>query len=366
LSDQLDVVERVLQILNEGSRSSTYKLAVLVGLLDLCLERTDALGWPPNMVTTRQLAEKVIGLYWPQVRPRADVPLSQNSGKEGVILAQVRRLREKAVPLSRVESSILRVQELLPKDYEATVREVEWKLIQMPLPKLQRVGGKQTDWLYRIGWDDGPRAPSRGMVRAYQQGRKGSTFDNRILLRPDVALAFVRLHGLLRPFVEQHWVRQVARMNRLEEENLHGFLFGAARADLAPVRTPLLELQQGTCFYCEKTVRRAGAAVDHFIPWSRHPNDGIENLVVAHHRCNNNKSDFLAAAVHLERWRARNRENAGALTEIAEGAHWGCNGERVLGAARALYLRLPAETRLWRGVGDFEVVELQRVGGILA
>ena len=37
LSDQLDVVERLLQIHQEGQRSSTYKLAVLIGLLDLCL-----------------------------------------------------------------------------------------------------------------------------------------------------------------------------------------------------------------------------------------------------------------------------------------------------------------------------------------
>jgi 5-methylcytosine-specific restriction endonuclease McrA len=41
--------------------------------------------------------------------------------------------------------------------------------------------------------------------------------------------------------------------------------------------------------------------VDHFIPWSRYPNDAIENLVVAHERCNGRKSDFLAASDHVAR-----------------------------------------------------------------
>ncbi len=364
MSDQLDVVERLLQILQEGQRSSTYKLAVLIGLLDLCLERTDALGWPPTSITTRQLAEKVVELYWPQVRPRADVALSQNRGKEGVILSRVRQLRERALSLSRVGASIHRVSALLPDEFEATVREVEWKLIEMPLPKLQRVGGQDMGWLYLIGWDD-TRLPSRGAVRRYQRG-EASDFDNRILLRPDVALAFVRLHGLLRPYVEQRWVREVAEMNRMPVQELHGFLFGAPRTALDPVRPLLLDLQGGCCFYCGGRVTKCHAEVDHFIPWSRHPDDGLENLVVAHGRCNGSKSDFLAASEHLQRWRVRNLDQVHVLDQIADEARWGRTGGRALGAARALYLRLPVETRLWRGVDEFEVVDARRVGAVLA
>jgi HNH endonuclease len=43
--------------------------------------------------------------------------------------------------------------------------------------------------------------------------------------------------------------------------------------------------------------------VDHFLPWARYPENGIENLVVTDPRCNNDKRDFLAAAEHVERWR---------------------------------------------------------------
>jgi hypothetical protein len=35
--------------------------------------------------------------------------------------------------------------------------------------------------------------------------------------------------------------------------------------------------------------------VDHFIPWSRYPADLGHNFVLAHDRCINAKSDYLAA-----------------------------------------------------------------------
>ena len=89
----------------------------------------------------------------------------------------------------------------------------------------------------------------------------------------------------------------VARMNRLPEAELERFLFGWERIPLDPVRRPLRELQENRCFYCDG--RMAGAAdVDHFIPWSRYPDDTLDNLVAAHPRCNNSKRDFLAAVDH--------------------------------------------------------------------
>ena len=48
------------------------------------------------------------------------------------------------------------------------------------------------------------------------------------------------------------------------------FLFGRRRETVARLATPLLQLQDGSCFYCGKRI--AGKRqVDHFVPWSRHP-----------------------------------------------------------------------------------------------
>lgn len=61
----IEVAERVVTLLDEGAKSATYKPAVLVALIDLCIEQTSAKGEPPTSVTTRQLAERVVELYWP-------------------------------------------------------------------------------------------------------------------------------------------------------------------------------------------------------------------------------------------------------------------------------------------------------------
>src|SRR6201999_3726307 len=65
----LRLAERLIQLLDRGGFNATYKYAVLIALTDLCMELTGATGLPPEMITTWQLAEKVIELYWPQCAP---------------------------------------------------------------------------------------------------------------------------------------------------------------------------------------------------------------------------------------------------------------------------------------------------------
>jgi 5-methylcytosine-specific restriction endonuclease McrA len=364
MSEPVEVVERVLQILASGSYTSTYKLAVLVGLMDLCLANTAANGAAPTSITTRQLAEKVVELYWPQVSPWDGDRLRQNRGKPGVILRAVEELRDRADTRLSTGAGFARVRIQDPAATAQAINRVEWKLIQMPLPKLQRVGGEDTGWLYRIGWTD-ETCPSTGTIRAYQAG-KPVDFDNRILLRPEVATAFVRLHGILRPFVEQRWAMEVARINTLEKGRLHEFLFGADRVSLTAVRQPLHAMQAGQCFYCQRRLQVDGSHVDHFLPWSRHADNGLDNLVVAHAKCNSAKRDYLAALPHIERWRSRREDQLTVLADIADDLGWDVGGERTLGAARALYLRLPQDSRLWSSGNHFEAVDpagLRRVLG---
>jgi hypothetical protein len=59
--------EKLLALLDEGRFTATYKYAVLIGLMDLCMENSLDSGLAPESVTTRQLAEKIIEIYWPHV-----------------------------------------------------------------------------------------------------------------------------------------------------------------------------------------------------------------------------------------------------------------------------------------------------------
>src|SRR4051812_42899251 len=79
----LRLAERLIQLLDRGGFTATYKYAVLIALMDLCMELTSATGLPPDIITTRQLAEKVIELYWLHSAPYDSERgvLRQNTGK---------------------------------------------------------------------------------------------------------------------------------------------------------------------------------------------------------------------------------------------------------------------------------------------
>ena len=93
------------------------------------------------------------------------------------------------------------------------------------------------------------------------------------------------------------------------------------------------------------------------MPWSRHPDYGLDNLVVAHGSCNGAKSDHLAAVEHVDRWAERTRECEVELGQIANSAEWPYQPSRTLGIARSIYLRLPPSARLWRSRADFVAVD---------
>jgi 5-methylcytosine-specific restriction endonuclease McrA len=162
----------------------------------------------------------------------------------------------------------------------------------------------------------------------------------------------VRLNGLLRPLIQRRWAGMVAALNQQEDSRLEHFLFGVERLDLSVARTPLWEIQGSRCFYCEGRIREPKEShVDHFIPWSRYQENGLSNLVVADLKCNGNKSDFLAAVEHTERWLGRSRPSssiAADLETLSNRIRWDLSSQRTLNVARAICLRLRGDSKLWR------------------
>ncbi len=108
--------------------------------------------------------------------------LKQNAGKpdsQARIVSDIERFRDRhigdpTVPLARARRQA-------PSAFERLVRSVEWKLIEMPLRRLQIIGGQEDPFLYTIAWD---QSIQRSAVRGYEKGE--ASFDNRILLRPNV------------------------------------------------------------------------------------------------------------------------------------------------------------------------------------
>lgn len=341
--------ERVLQLLDDGRYTATYKFAVLIGLLDLCLEQTQASGAPPSMVTTAQLAEKVIELYWPHTVPfaghRGAEVLRQNKGGQAEILTLVTRFRARYAPEATTPRWEARLHAL--DAYTRLVRAVEWKLIKMPLPRLQVMGTVHVPVIYEIGWDASIR---QGEVAEYQRG-EGGTFSNAITFLPRVGEYLLQLNTLLRPLVQRLWADMVARVNGLEHSQLDQYLFGAIRTPTARVRRGLWDWQDGRCFYCADRLNDPDAPhVDHFIPWARYPDDSLDNLVLTDARCNLHKKASLAATEHLVRWVRRldpSSADHATAAELASTLDWEREPAKNLRVARGIYLRLAPDARLW-------------------
>ena len=361
--DALALAERVLAILEEGSFSSTYKYALFIAILELCIEKTEASGAPPSSLTTRELATKVVELCWEHVAPygtHGTLRFGGGRGEQAEILRRIEDVRARGG--DERSDTVFRFQTVHPDKYERLLDFVEWKLIEMPIPRLQRLGRSEEDrFLYEYNW---PADMRRSVVSAYQDGT-GGVFSNVLWLQPGVAEGLVRLNGLLRPLFYREWAVRVAKLNSLPEAGLESFLFDVDRASMNVVRKPLRELHDNRCFYCDDHIS-GGADVDHFVPWSRYRDDGLDNLVPAHGKCNNSKRDFLASADHVERWAERTRTRDADLTALARTCSWPRDRDRSTAVARAVYRGLPAGTRLWRYPDNFDPVDHPRIRRALA
>ena len=356
----ISFAEEVMNLVQRTRTVSTYKYAVLLGMIDLCIERRVRHGDDGESITTRQLAEKVTELYWPQTLPYkgdGDVPLKQSSGSHTRVIKLITDFK---ATLSDSSITCFKARDDSPDRFKKLLDEIEWTLIKMPLPKLQRLDQHVTEILYSITWDDDIYP---GPVNRYQAGKEGSGFDNVIRFKPDVPGNLVALSALLRPLIHTLWATQVSRFNkrRLEESQLQDYLFGAKRISLKPVKTEIKKLCGEKCFYCGEPLPQS-YEIDHFIPWARYPDNGILNLVAADRTCNGNKSDFVASVEHLEKWMKYTTDKSSRLEEIAKKKKWEHNPEKTLGVAKSIYSGLSGDALLWRGVDDFTRADRVRIG----
>ncbi len=352
------VAERLLRVIDEGQRTATYKLALVLALLDACAERVDPAGRAPAHLHTREVADHVVRLYLPQVRAYlgvapSDGPLRQISSGRAVTVQAVLALHLESGGATSAEVARART----PEAYERCLDEVEVNFARFPIIRLQVVGGETLPFLYDVDWNERVT-----LTRLHEQG------GGRLRFRAGASDSLVRLAPLIRPLVELHWVRQVARWNGIdsETEQLHRHLFGTARVSFPGwLRSGLAEIQGGDCFYCGDRLP-ATAHVDHVLPWSRFPNDAVENLVLADARCNSSKRDLLVGHDLVARWAHRLRSDISALLGEAADRGWVGDPVRSVGLMRAGYAHLPEGTPLWLGRDQVALDDLAGIRATLA
>ncbi|WP_197696706.1 HNH endonuclease, partial [Mycobacterium sp. 852002-51152_SCH6134967] len=295
MPDPLDLGERVIAILQQGQKLSTYKLATLWALVDYCLANVPNDPKAPLDVPIEALADGVMRLYWQQVLefPTTAKRLQQSSQEDKkplAILTQVERLRA-VVDGGQPGISFGSAQVKAEKQYKRARSAVATTLRRYPLALLQRLpsggGHASQQFLYDDRWMNGSKedvAAHHGMVR----------------LKPGVATALARLSGLLIPTINVLWVEKVQDLNRAVSENVpdfEGYLFGRDRTALKRVGDALKKAYGVKCFYCHK---RIATEVDHVLPWSRSHIDSLANLVQGCRPCNTNKSGLLPVPKHVK------------------------------------------------------------------
>ena len=204
--------ERLLEVIYSGRRAATYKLGLLMALLDLCARRGGLDGRAPDVLYTREIAERVAAIYWPQTMPYRRGPVvielrqitSQRSAITGTVLEFQRAAEAAGV------TSLSRARQRLPGAYAQMLDRVEVAVAEQPLPRLQTVGSTEQalPFLYDIDWE--PR-DSISLARLRRAGPAGLP----VRLRPGAGEQLVRLAPLIRPLVELHWTRMVATLNRV-------------------------------------------------------------------------------------------------------------------------------------------------------
>lgn len=349
----IEFAQRLLSLLDTGSFTTSYKYATLLALFDEVVASVDESGNPPAVVHGRAVARRVLALYWPQSRPFSEIGPLRQSNVAGDIVTKVAAVRSDLGIPEHLGLEHARIRH--PERIRQLEVAVEDTVLRYPIPLLQRFGSAKTAlerrFIYDYAW-----AP--GVVPA----------DDRLFLVDGAAEALTALAGLLRPLVQREWLHFVARRNsdELDEFRVERFLFGADRTSLAAVRDPLLDHQHGRCFYCDG--QGGPWEVDHFLPWARWPDNGLDNLVVAHQSCNNDKRAALAGVRHLQRWWGRMQAGSASFEElrhVAGALAWPRRPDATAGGARALYLYQPPGTMTWSARGIVEPLDHRVVRELL-
>ena len=294
-------IERVLSL---GQMSSTYKLAVLRGLVDFVIEhpaREAQNGF--HFIPVVELARRVLTFYWgPSLLGIAQGP----SGNPPVIPRAVNDLAtsDLVIPgvMGRSVEGGFAAGELvlnapdLPRQVVTTLVKVRHTLLAHPFQYIHNVDG-ETEQLFSLWTAEGisPGAPYEEHRKAAQSGGRklrGATNWLELIAREPCHVVLsarsyeeiAELRYWLRDAIIIRWVRQCERFSgKGASVPVHAFeLFPLERDNgrVAQLKQLYLDLGEQRCLYSGNALGRT-FDLDHLLPWSRFPVNLFWNMVPA-------------------------------------------------------------------------------------
>ena len=177
---QLEFLNKLQRILNEGLFVASYKYALILALAELSVEKSAA---PDGSLALplKELSERFITLYWRQTAPFGAGPvLSQNTGKQASAIRNIADFRSRTPTLAAARQH---------REWPALVQGIARLLVSMPLWKLQRVGADRLDFLY-----------------------EERLIGGAIVLRPGIAAYFQQQFIVVQALVQMAWLSFVQKL----------------------------------------------------------------------------------------------------------------------------------------------------------
>ncbi|MET4166267.1 hypothetical protein ABID74_001818 [Gordonia terrae] len=156
-ADPLALGQKLVAILESGRRTATYKLAVLVALLDLAVESVPENTEAPVDIDLDELTSRVIELYWRQLRPLDGNQLRQSSDGRGVVFDAVAVLRSQTTGPRQGTAELFASRK--SDAYLIAHASVKRTLVRYPLKLLQNLTSGDTN--ERFLYDDSWMGPTR-------------------------------------------------------------------------------------------------------------------------------------------------------------------------------------------------------------
>ena len=182
---QVEFLGFIQSLLEHGEFVSTYKFALLQALADLSLEK-DPSPDGTTRILLEEIAAKFISSYWPHAAPfhfadGTNGLLRQNNGPRNItVLGLLSQVRLNFPTLGLLKQSGDR--------WRSLVRDVAQQVGQMPLFKLQTLGGRQVDFLYANHLE-----------------------NEAIVLRKGVQNCFRRFYGIVLRLSRREWFEMVTK-----------------------------------------------------------------------------------------------------------------------------------------------------------
>ncbi len=289
-------------------KDTTYKFALLRGLIEISSEALHFISVDPNFATAPfgLLVEKWVQYYWPIVEQEIPQKHGGEKTKPLAFRSDFKVLTDRysqkgGYPQFRHDYHNGRLTELDVSSYLTLLRKIRQTIAIMPMKHL---GQSVSKVLYGI-----VQQPALSKVPTIQGGELTPGWVVRNFgsyqLRRDYHEAFQKIGGLLigTDAILYHWAEFTARiqkdpftpedfqkifqmLNKTYEEDRQ--VRDAKQCYLEAMRIGTLH-----CVWCETPLSTQNLAVDHVLPFSQTQNNNLWNLLPSCKKCNSAKSDSI-------------------------------------------------------------------------